>query len=82
MINDLDRLRIFDEDFCNPRKWRSPEYDEERSQDVHISQSILEMIDVLSETARINCETLNVDLLCASAKLWTTGFSVEKKKKQ
>ena len=58
MINDLDRLRIFDEDFCNPCKWHSPEYDEERSQDVHISQSTLEMIDVLSETARIKFETL------------------------
>ena len=55
MINQLDRLRICEEDFCNPCKWRSPENDEERSQDVHISQSTLEMIDVLSETARINC---------------------------
>ena len=58
MINDLDRLRIFDEDFCNPCKWHSPENDEERSQDVNISQSTLEIIDVLSGTARINFEIL------------------------
>ena len=73
MINQLDRLRICEEDFCNPCKWRSPENDEERSQDVHISQSTLEMIDVLSETARINCETLLM-LTCAAPSLLYFSF--------